>query len=323
MIALVPAPGQTLSIRPFGDGDEAAVLALWQNEGIVGPGNDPAADIAFCRRSGHGELLVGLLGEQVVATVMAGHDGHRGWVYYLVTASDQRRRGFARRMMRHAEAWLGERGVPKLNLQIRQGNAAAQGFYERLGYAVEPRISMARRLAVNPKTLDMVITYLEMTAPPRLPPPPAPALKLAIMRIEQPTVPFYRFLYNSVGEPWLWYERRKMSDEALAGIIGDPKTDLYVIYVGGQPAGYGEIDKGQMPEIEIAYFGLMPGFIGLRLGPYFLRALVDTAWLASPRRVWVHTCNFDHPKALALYQRLGFQPYRQERKTIADPRPLA
>ena len=77
-----------------------------------------------------------------------------------------------------------------------------------------------------------------------------------------------------------------------------------------------------MPDIELAYFGLVPGFIGRKLGPWLLHWVVDAAWAREPKRVWVHTCSLDHPKAIAHYQRAGFSPYRQERKTIADPRPL-
>ena len=77
-----------------------------------------------------------------------------------------------------------------------------------------------------------------------------------------------------------------------------------------------------MPEIELAYFGLLPGFIGRGLGGFFLRALVDNAWAANPKRLWLHSCNFDHPSAFAHYQRAGFVPYKQETKRIEDPRPL-
>ncbi len=86
------------------------------------------------------------------------------------------------------------------------------------------------------------------------------------------------------------------------------------------PAGFAELDRRAEPDIELAYFGLVPEFIGRGLSNYLLSAALDIAWSHEPKRVWVHTNTLDHPRALALYQRLGFQPYKQERKTIPDPR---
>src|SRR5690606_31170997 len=83
-----------------------------------------------------------------------------------------------------------------------------------------------------------VITYLELTAKPTRPAPPAPAMKLALMRAEHPPVSFYRYLYDTVGAPWLWIDRRLMAPEALAAIVQDQRTELYVLYVAGVPAGF-------------------------------------------------------------------------------------
>lgn len=170
--------------------------------------------------------------------------------------------------------------------------------------------------------LEMVITYLEMRDPPARPPTPNPhrAEKLALMRAERPIVSFYRYLYNTVGEPWLWYQRRRLADEALRDIVQDPRVGVYVLYVGGVPAGFVEIDWRADQEAELAYFGLLPEFVGRGLGPYLLDWAVREAWSKGPRRVWVHTCNFDHPKAIAVYQRSGFVPYRQETVLVDDPR---
>ena len=137
---------------------------------------------------------------------------------------------------------------------------------------------------------------------------------------EKPTVSFYRYLYNTVGEDWLWFERRLMQDDALTALIQDPKIEIYVLYVRGAPAGYVELDCRVENDIEIAYFGLMPEFIGRGFGRYLLDWAVDEAWSKEPQRLWVHTCNLDHPKALASYQRAGFRPYKQERSLIDDPR---
>jgi len=161
---------------------------------------------------------------------------------------------------------------------------------------------------------------MEMTAPPTRPPLAPPPAKLALLRVDNPPVAYYRYLYDGVGEPWFWIDRRRLDDGTLAAIIQDPKVELYVLHVGGVPAGMVELDRRPAPDINIAYFGLMPGFIGRGLGPYLLGWAVDTAWRYQPRRLTVDSCTLDHPKALSLYQRAGFVPYEQEHKVIDDPR---
>ncbi len=167
--------------------------------------------------------------------------------------------------------------------------------------------------------LDMVITYLEMRRRPNRLVRYLPRA-LAINRAHSPTVSFYRYLYNIVGAPWLWYERRRLDDSTLRAIIHNPKVEVYVLYVDGVPAGFAELDRRTSDEVELAYFGLAPEFIGRGLGRYLLDWALNEAWRDDPRRVWVHSCNFDHPKAIAVYQRAGFVPYRQETKRIDDPR---
>src|SRR5437660_8104746 len=106
--------------------------------------------------------------------------------------------------------------------------------------------------------IDDVITYLEMRARPLLPRIPAPLTKLALMQAESCTVSFYRYLYETVGTPWLWYERRLLDDAALAGEIHKPTTEIFVLHVGGVPAGYFELDAAPPQETELRYFGLVP-----------------------------------------------------------------
>ena len=208
-VALVP-PSKDFAIRPFAEADRTAIKALWRIAFAEFP-DDPDTNIDFCRRTGHGALFVGCLDGEVIGTILAGHDGHRGWIYHLATHPDQRGRGYARRLVAYAETFLAGLGVPKLNLQIRANNAAVQGFYERLGYAVEPRIQMGKRFSATPPLrlaeaerdgkLEITITYLEMLRRPRLPAPPPPALKLAVLRADAVSVPFYRYLYDTVGSP--------------------------------------------------------------------------------------------------------------------------
>ncbi len=166
----------------------------------------------------------------------------------------------------------------------------------------------------------MVITYLEMRKPPSYPRTSPRAENLSIIRSYDPSTGFYLYLYNAVGKDWLWYERNQLSDKELENIIRHPKVRLYVLYLKGTPAGYCELDFRADKEVEIAYFGLIPEYTGRGLGTYFLKWAVQTAWLECPDRVWVHTCNFDSPHALATYQKAGFSVYGQEEKIIDDPR---
>jgi len=170
-----------------------------------------------------------------------------------------------------------------------------------------------------PAKLADVVTYLEMLAKPVRPPMPVPAAKLALMRAERCTVSFYRYLYNVVGEPWLWYERRLWSDQRIAEHLTRTNTEIYVLHAWGSPAGFFELVRGAT-DTELAYFGLVPEFIGRGFGAWFLNSAIDTAWLGATRRVWVHTCTYDHPRALGLYQKCGFRVYERRPVTFEDPR---
>lgn len=133
-------------IHPYRDTDLGAVVDLWQACGLVRPWNPPAADIRFLRASGHGELLVAEAEGRVVGTVMVGHDGHRGWVYYMAVEPTRQGLGLGTRLLRAAEDWAAGRGVRKLELMIRDSNAAVAGFYRSCGYEREPVVVMSRWL---------------------------------------------------------------------------------------------------------------------------------------------------------------------------------
>jgi GNAT superfamily N-acetyltransferase len=169
--------------------------------------------------------------------------------------------------------------------------------------------------------LDDTITYLEMLQRPTGRQVPAPLDKHALMRAENCTVSFYRYLYNTVGEPWLWFERRLIGDSALAALIHQPTIEIFVLYVRGVPAGFFELDSAAPRETKLCYFGLVPDFIGRRLGPYLLQAAIDRAWSSRPiERLWLHTSTFDHPKALQVYQQAGFVVYARRQVSFEDPR---
>jgi ribosomal protein S18 acetylase RimI-like enzyme len=137
---------QNLSISPIEDNDVPAVISLWQRCDLSRPWNDPTGDIAFARRGDNSTILVGRDGGAVVASVMVGHDGHRGWVYYVGVDPDHRGREYGRTIMTAAEEWLRTRGIVKVMLLVRSDNAKVQAFYETLDYAEQERIVYAKWL---------------------------------------------------------------------------------------------------------------------------------------------------------------------------------
>lgn len=128
--------------NPFGE-----VVALWEAAGLVRPWNDPVADARLAAGVDNAAILVHRDGQSLVGAVMVGHDGHRGAVYYLAVHPQHRFKGIGRHLMAAAEQWLCERGIGKLNLMVRPDNAVAAGFYTALGYAVEERTVLAKRLS--------------------------------------------------------------------------------------------------------------------------------------------------------------------------------
>jgi ribosomal protein S18 acetylase RimI-like enzyme len=135
-----------MEIRPYRSADEATVVALWKECELTRPWNDPQKDITR-KLSVQPELfLVGVLDGEVMATVMAGYDGHRGWVNYFAVALRWRKRGFGRALMQHVENLLRLRGCPKLNLQVRDSNPQALEFYRRIGYEQDEAVSLGKRL---------------------------------------------------------------------------------------------------------------------------------------------------------------------------------
>jgi len=154
-------------------------------------------------------------------------------------------------------------------------------------------------------------TYLEMFQPPENEVAP-PRAELQLQRVKSPSNEFYRYLYKSVGAAFCWVDRLLTPDEQLQAILCDERIEVFVLHVAGEPAGYAELDRRQADEIELAYFGLFPSFLGQGLGKYFLNWTLRTAWSSCPTRVWVHTCDLDHPAALATYLKAGFRIYDEK-----------
>ena len=138
-----------LVIRAYRETDEDAVVELWRECGLVVPWNDPNKDIHRKLSVQREMFLVGLVGSDLAATVIAGYEGHRGWINYLAVAVDSRGRGFGHRMMDEAEARLRKMGCPKINLQIRKSNSGVIEFYQALGYSVDVVVSMGKRLEAD------------------------------------------------------------------------------------------------------------------------------------------------------------------------------
>ena len=144
--------------------------------------------------------------------------------------------------------------------------------------------------------------------------------ELKIVKLTQPTVEGYRFLYNTVGGPWTWIERRLLTDKKLLETITHPNVEIYTLYSGGKIAGFSEIKRSKkLYQVEIKYFGLMPSFIGKGLGRYFLIKIIDLAWAGVTKRITVNTCDLDHPKAIDLYTSCGFEITKTAIELLPDP----
>jgi ribosomal protein S18 acetylase RimI-like enzyme len=133
-------------IRAFKPADEAAVVALWNECGLTRPWNDPHKDIARKLTEQPELFLFGAIGDEIVASVMVGFDGHRGWAHYLAVAERHRKQAYGRALMQEAERLLIERGCPKINLQVRSSNPGVIEFYRKLGYSKDETVSLGKRL---------------------------------------------------------------------------------------------------------------------------------------------------------------------------------
>jgi ribosomal protein S18 acetylase RimI-like enzyme len=142
----IPTAGQPLTVTAVEDDDIADVAALWQRCGLTRAWNDPAGDIALARKEANATVLLGRSDGVLVASVLVGHDGHRGWVYYVSVDPDHRHKGYGRAIMTAAESWLRARGIQKLQLMVRGDNARVHAFYKSLGYYDQERVTFAKWL---------------------------------------------------------------------------------------------------------------------------------------------------------------------------------
>jgi ribosomal protein S18 acetylase RimI-like enzyme len=142
----IEATDHAFAVAPIEDNDVAEVIALWHRCGSTRPWNDPAGDIALARQGAHSTVLLGRHNGALVASVMVGHDGHRGWVYYVTVDPDRRHEGFGRAIMNAAEEWLRAGRVLKLQLMVRKDNEQVHAFYRSIGYYNQETVTFAKWL---------------------------------------------------------------------------------------------------------------------------------------------------------------------------------
>jgi ribosomal protein S18 acetylase RimI-like enzyme len=138
--------GPALTVTSIEESDIPEVTRLWQRCGLTREWNDPAGDIALARKENNATVLLGRRDGALAASVLVGHDGHRGWVYYVSVDPDHRLKDYGREIMTAAEDWLRERGIAKLQLMVRDDNARVHAFYEALGYYDQKRVTFAKWL---------------------------------------------------------------------------------------------------------------------------------------------------------------------------------
>jgi len=165
--------------------------------------------------------------------------------------------------------------------------------------------------------VDYVVTYLEMTTRPREPVPPRPVnMNLALLCAEDPPVEYFLYLYSTVGAAHEWTDWLDRPRDTLDAFVGNPEVMLYSLMVDGWPGGFFMLDWSERGVCDLAYFGLVPQAIGKGLGHWLLATAVDAGWdRPGTERMTVNTNTLDHPRALGLYQKIGFQPVRREAHT--------
>ncbi|MEJ7811889.1 MAG: GNAT family N-acetyltransferase [Gemmatimonadaceae bacterium] len=168
--------------------------------------------------------------------------------------------------------------------------------------------------------IEVTRTYVQMERASQLRPARSDDARVRIERALECTASFYRYLYREVGARYRWRDRAGWSDETIRAHLATPAVAVWVMSVGGTPAGYFELQRHDDGATEIVHFGLLPEFVGRGLGKHMLTVAAEQAWEGS-HRVWLHTCTLDDRAALPNYLKRGFVPYREERYTVSDDPP--
>ena len=171
----------------------------------------------------------------------------------------------------------------------------------------------------EPADVEVKRTYLEMTAASDLRPARCADPSAVVVRVEGSPASFYRYLYAEVGRAYRWVDRLGWSDDQIRAHLASPAVSLWLLTVRAAPAGYFELKAAPDGSVEIAYFGLLPDFIGRGYGKHLLTEAVERAWSLGARRVWLHTCSLDDPAALPNYVARGFRPFHEETYSVRDP----
>ncbi|TME02441.1 MAG: GNAT family N-acetyltransferase [Chloroflexi bacterium] len=158
-----------------------------------------------------------------------------------------------------------------------------------------------------------------MTVPTDLRPSPEPATPVEIRRATVVSPELGRFLYTAAGGNWYWIDRLVWTYDQWLERLSQPRVETWVMYVGGTPAAYFELDGTADGEVEIAYLGVLPAFMGRGLGGWLLTEAIRRAWAMETRRVWVHTCTLDAPHALANYRARGMRVFKEHVEAVELP----
>ena len=173
---------------------------------------------------------------------------------------------------------------------------------------------------VAPGQISAVVTHLEMRTKLPLRREHAKQGEYALRRQTAPELGWYRELYRRVGQDWLWFSRLAMDDATLTVITHDAAVEVHALRHRGRDEGILEVDFRRSPDVEIAFLGVVPSLLGKGAGRYLMNRALEIAWGRTPKRVTIHTCTLDHPRALEFYRKTGFVPYSRSVEIADDPR---
>lgn len=162
--------------------------------------------------------------------------------------------------------------------------------------------------------IEYTVTYLEMTERPVAPVPAKPMnIQTALLRADDPPADYFLYLYSAVGSEYEWTDWLQRPREEVEAFVAKPGVRLFTLMLEGWPGGFFMLDVSDPGTCDLAYFGLVPQAVGRKLGHWFLATAVETGWaLPGIEHMTVNTNTLDHPRAIGLYQRVGFEPIRRE-----------
>jgi GNAT superfamily N-acetyltransferase len=170
---------------------------------------------------------------------------------------------------------------------------------------------------MNPASvIEVTRTYLEICDPAELQAARNDDPRIRVEQLPDCPASFFRYLYVEVGRNYHWIDRLPWTDEDIVAHLNKPETSMWLLTDDGATAGYFELRRCEDDSVEIAYFGLLPGFLGRGLGKHLLTCATEQAWAVGANRVWLHTCTLDDPAAMPNYLKRGFRPFRTEKYSV-------